>query len=240
MNNQAAGISRLSSRRWQPAVLAVLATATLIGCRQDMHDQAKIEPYEASDFFADGVGSRVPPTHTISRGALQADEAFHTGYEADGTIVAELPMELTPELLERGEQRYNIFCSPCHARTGAGNGMIVERGFAQPPSYHEQRLREMQIGYFFDVASNGYGLMSGYKAQIKPEDRWAIAAWIRVLQFSRNAPVEALSADERQRIAAAANGEAASGDHASDNDHSAESHDEGHDSSAAAHEAEAL
>lgn len=240
MNNQAAGRARSAPSRRHLAAGVALLVALLVGCRQDMHDQPKIEPYEASDFFADGVGSRVPPANTVSRGDLQADQAFYTGYEADGTVVAELPMELTPELLERGEVRYNIFCSPCHARTGAGNGMIVERGFAQPPSYHEQRLREMDIGYFFDVASNGYGLMSGYEAQIKPEDRWAIAAWIRVLQFSRNAPVDALTSEERQRIAAAGVEGLPAGDHSSDADDLAESQDDGHDGSSAAAEAEAL
>ncbi|REJ84251.1 MAG: cytochrome c [Acidobacteria bacterium] len=201
---QTGPVRRAPTGRRARLAACVAAALALAGCRQDMHDQAKIEPYEESDFFADGVGgARIPPAHTLPRGTNWDDVAFTSGYHPDGTMVAELPLELTPELLDRGEERYNIFCSPCHARTGAGNGMIVERGFAQPPSYHEQRLREMPLGYFFDVASNGYGLMSGYKAQIKAADRWAIAAWIRVLQRSRNAPIDVLSPEERQQVIAA-------------------------------------
>jgi mono/diheme cytochrome c family protein len=173
-----------------------------VGCRQDMHDQAKYEPLEASELFDNGAASRVPPANTVARGRLAYSDLFLTGLTAGDQWTATLPMALDEALLARGEQRFNIYCSPCHDRIGSGRGMIVQRGFLQPPSYHEERLREMPIGYFFDVISNGYGQMSGYRAQIKPRDRWAIAAWIRVLQRSQNATAAGLSADELANVEA--------------------------------------
>jgi len=172
-------------------VLVCLAM-TAVGCRQDMHDQAKYEPLEASTFFEDGAASRPFPPHTVARGQLHDDRAFYTGYVADRVWVEELPVPLTAELLARGQERFGIYCTPCHDRTGSGRGMIVQRGFKQPPSYHEERLRQMPIGYFFDVMTNGFGAMSSYAAQIKPEDRWAIAAYVRVLQRSQYSPVNEL------------------------------------------------
>ncbi len=192
------------------AALLVLAVA-LVGCRQDLHDMPRFEPLEGSDMFANGAASRIPPAHTVARGQLNADTEKYTGANDAGEWVAELPIQATATVLERGEERYNIYCTPCHDRTGAGNGMIVQRGFKQPPSYHEERLRMMPVGYFFDVASNGYGQMSGYKAQISVEDRWAIAAHIRVLQRAAYAPYDALGSDDRARVDNA--GQASSDDH---------------------------
>lgn len=179
--------------------------------------------------FSNGASGRLLPAHTVARGQLNADTAFHTGATDAGDWVSAFPMEVTRDLLDRGEQRYNIYCTPCHDRTGSGQGMIVQRGFKQPPSYHEERLREMPVGYFFDVASNGYGQMSGYKAQITTEDRWAIAAHIRVLQRAAYAPYSTLTSTDRSGVDNA--GQATTEDHGDDASHAedgGEDHDGGH------------
>jgi mono/diheme cytochrome c family protein len=216
-------------------VLAVLLVAGLAAaCRQDMHDQPRIEPYEESDFFADGRGNRMPVEGAVARGQLRADEAFYTGLAGD-QFVEVLPVEVTRELLDRGRERYDIFCSPCHSRVGDGRGMIVRRGFKQPASFHEQRLRDQKIGYFYDVISRGFGEMSSYAAQVEPEDRWAIAAYIRALQLSQNVVVADLDAAgravveaglaERSHPAESAAESAAEPAHGSGHDQEAESHD---------------
>ena len=201
------------------------AALVATGCRQDMHDQPRFEPLEASGMFANGASARLLPANTVARGQLNADRQFHTGATDAGDWVSSLPVDVTAELLDRGEQRFNIYCTPCHDRTGGGMGMIVQRGFKQPPSYHEERLRTMPIGYFFDVASNGYGQMSGYKAQIKTEDRWAIAAHIRVLQRAAYAPYTGLAANDRQGVDAA--GQPAADDHGDGHGGDDEDHGEG-------------
>jgi mono/diheme cytochrome c family protein len=160
------------------------------GCRQDMHDQPKYEPLEQSTIFADGAASRPMVEGTVARGMLREDPILYTGRTADDLFVTELPVELSRELLDRGQARFNAFCSPCHGRTGEGNGMVVQRGFKHPQSLHETRLRESPLGYYFHVMTNGFGEMSSYAAQVSPEDRWAIAAYIRALQLSQFAPVE--------------------------------------------------
>ena len=132
------------------------------------------------------------------------DGAFATGLGADGQFVTALPVPLTRDLLERGRERFDIFCSPCHDRAGRGRGMIVQRGFKQPPSYHIDRLRAQPIGYFFDVMTNGFGEMSSYAAQVPASDRWAIAAYIRALQFSQHAPLSAVSERDLREIDAGA------------------------------------
>lgn len=173
---------------------------TLAGCRQDMHNQAKHEPLEASRLFPDGASARPLPANTVAQGFLNEDRALHTGLAANGDWVAELPVALDAELLHRGRERFEIYCSPCHDRTGGGRGMIVQRGFQQPPAYWETRLLSMPIGYFFDVATNGYGQMSGYAAQVPVHDRWAIAAWVRVLQRARTVAVAELPEQERRWV----------------------------------------
>jgi len=189
-----------SSRRASRASLGLLLLAALsVGCRQDMHDQAKYEAFELSTFFADGASARRPPANTIARGQLAIEERF-AHRDVAGEWVTELPMPLTPELLDRGRQRFEVFCSPCHDRTGSGRGMIVQRGFKAPPSYHTDRLRQVPIGYLFEVITNGGASMSGYGSQVKPGDRWAIAAWVRVLQASQNVPAAALSAQDLERV----------------------------------------
>ena len=178
-------------------ILSLPALAT--GCRQDMHDQPRLEPLEASTFFADGRASRPQVEGTMARGQLQEDELFFTG-RVGGKLVNELPMPLSHALLVRGRERYEIFCTPCHARTGNGRGMVVQRGFPPAASFHEQRLRDQPVSYVFDVLTNGFGRMRSYAAQIPPADRWAIAAYVRALQLSQNAPVSGLSPEDRRLL----------------------------------------
>jgi mono/diheme cytochrome c family protein len=163
--------------------VCVLAAA---GCRQDMHNQPKYRPLRESVFFNDGSSARPPVEGTIARGALQTDAAFFTG-KIGNAFVIEMPFPVTREVIDRGEERYNIYCAPCHDRTGNGNGMVVQRGYRQPPSYHIDRLRQVEIGYFFDVMTNGFGVMPDYRSQVTPRDRWNIAAYIRALQLSQHA-----------------------------------------------------
>ncbi len=169
---------------------AILA-ALLLGlcgtsCRRGMVDQQRLKPLAENNFFADGRGARVPPAHTVARGQLRADEQFYTGKIGD-QLAATFPLPVTRAVLARGQERFNINCAVCHGRIGAGNGMIVQRGFPPPPSLHEQRLRDAPPGYFFDVMTNGYGVMYSYAARVSVEDRWAIAAYIRALQLSQHA-----------------------------------------------------
>jgi cytochrome c553 len=164
-----------------------------------MHDQPRYEALEASDFFADGQSARLPVAGTVARGQLDEDEEFYTG-KSQGELVLDPPVEVTRELLLRGQERFNIFCSPCHARTGMGNGMIVERGFRRPPSYHSERLRNAPAGHFFDVITHGFGAMPSYRVQLEPQDRWAIAAYIRVLQLSQNATLDDVPHSERNQL----------------------------------------
>jgi cytochrome c553 len=176
---------------------AVIALACFaLACRQDMHDSPRYEPLEASGFFASGGSARTLVANTVPRGFLREDELLYTGKES-GQFANVFPMPVTPAVMARGQERYNVFCSPCHGRTGTGNGMIVQRGFRQPPSYHEQRLREAPAGYFFDVMTNGFGAMQDYASQVPVADRWAIAAYIRALQLSQGANVADVPADRR-------------------------------------------
>jgi len=168
-------------------ILAIGGAVLLAGCdRQDMYEQPKYEPLQKSDFFGDDRSARPLVADTVARSELRTNTAFYTG-KVGTNLVTELPVPVTKDLLLRGQERFDIFCSPCHDRTGNGNGMIVQRGLRPPPSYHIDRLRQAPIGHFFDVMSNGIGAMQDYSAQITPEDRWAIAAYIRTLQFSENA-----------------------------------------------------
>ncbi len=185
------------------AAAPVLALA-LSGCRNDMHHQAKIKPFRESTFFSDGASARALPEGTVARGFLRGDAALSRGQGPDGKFVEEIPVPVTRELLLRGQERFNIFCSPCHGRTGQGQGMIVHRGFKQPASYHVERLRAERAGYFFDVITNGFGQMSGYAVQVTPEDRWAIVAWIRTLQASRHMPEDFLGKEDRVALDKAA------------------------------------
>ncbi len=167
-------------------ILVILSLSLLGACRQDMHNQPKYRGLRASEFFADGSSARPLVEGTIARGTLQDDEAFFTG-KVDKVTVKELPFPVDEAVLNRGQERFNIYCSPCHDRTGSGNGLVVQRGYRQPPSYHIDRLRQADVGHFFDVITNGFGVMPDYKAQIAPRDRWAIVAYIRALQLSQHA-----------------------------------------------------
>ena len=176
-------------------ILAVVALAVLLGgCRQDMHDAPYVEPFEAHSFFDDGAGSRPLPAGTVARGLLKEDTHLWFGRDASGQLVSELPerFEWTRELLDRGEERYEIFCGLCHDSSGSGRGMIVQRGFKQPQPLYEERLQAMPIGYFYDVVANGFGIMPSYRNQVPVDDRWAIAAYIRVLQVSQGSRLEEL------------------------------------------------
>ena len=187
----------------RPAVPVVMALA-LCGCRNDMHRQAKIRPFRESKFFADGSSARNLPEGVVARGFLRDDAALFRGQGPDGKFVEKMPVPLTRALLARGQERFNIFCSPCHGRTGQGQGMIVQRGFKRPPSFHVERLRAERAGYFFDVVTNGFGQMSGYAAQVTPEDRWAIVAWVRTLQASQHMPGDFLEKEDRAHLDSAA------------------------------------
>lgn len=182
------------------STVLVLAAAVLSACRQDMNDQPKYGPLKSSEFYPDGASSRTPPTHTVARGELHEDAVFYTGRINDKEFTATLPVPLTPALLKRGEERFNIYCSMCHGRTGKGNGMIVQRGFPRPPSYADERLRNAPVGYFYEVITHGYGLMYSYAARVEPQDRWAIAAYIRVLQLSLHATLADATPAEQSKL----------------------------------------
>ncbi|MGB6669175.1 MAG: cytochrome c [Candidatus Acidiferrum sp.] len=179
-------------------VLAFLCAAACLplmtGCRQDMADQPKNTPLSPSSFFEDGRSERPLIDNTVPRGSLADDALF---VPKDSNV---FPLPLTQELMDRGQERYKIFCSPCHGLQGDGNGMVVMRGMKRPPTYHQPRLRDVPNGYIFDVITNGFGAMQGYSAQVPPRDRWAIVAYVRALQLSRNAPVSDLPAELRQKL----------------------------------------
>ena len=179
--------------------ISLVLTSALAACRQDMHDAPRYEPLEASTFFSDGHSARTLVANTVARGQLREDEHFYTG-KVGGQLATEFPMPVTNEVMARGQERFNVFCAPCHSRTGEGTGMIVQRGFRQPPSYYEERLVSAPVGYLFDVMTNGFGAMQDYAAQVPPADRWAIAAYIRALQFSRRGTMADVPADRQEEL----------------------------------------
>lgn len=172
--------------------LVICAAFVLVGCGKepmhtlldDMRNQPRYEPYEESNFFADGRSSRTPVEGTVAQGHLKEDELLHTG-KIDGKLANVFPFAVSDSVMKRGQERFNIYCSPCHDMTGSGNGMVVKRGFKQPPSFHIDRLREAPAGYYFDVITNGFGKMYPYADRVSVEDRWAITAYIRALQLSQ-------------------------------------------------------
>jgi mono/diheme cytochrome c family protein len=186
-------------RTWRALGLALVVAATASACRQDMHDGPKLEPLEQSALFKDGRASRQLQPGTIARGQLKEDKLLYTGRDGDG-LSENYPFPVTDGVLERGRERYNIYCTPCHARTGDGNGMIPLRGFKQPPTFHDERMRAMVPGYFVSVMTNGFGQMPSYSLQVNAEDRWAIAAYIKALQLSRHASAADLTAEEREKV----------------------------------------
>jgi mono/diheme cytochrome c family protein len=169
------------------------------GCRQDMHDQPKYTPLRGSTFFTDARSARSPVEGTVARGLLRDDELLYTG-KLNGVDAAVFPFRVDAQVMARGQERFNIYCAPCHSRTGQGDGMVVLRGYRRPPSFHQDRLRETPVGHFFDVITNGFGAMPDYAAQIKAADRWAIVAYIRALQLSEHATLADVPSSERTRI----------------------------------------
>ena len=176
----------LRTRRMRLALLALAAALVLTGCGRNMFDQPRANTYDASPFFADGASSRPLREGTVSRERGGTDPSFYTGQGPNG-LLAELPLELSVEVLERGQERYNMYCSVCHNYNGDGRGMIVQKGAVQPTSFHEQRLLDAPVGYYFNAMTNGFGRMYSYASRIPPEDRWAIAAYVKALQLSQNA-----------------------------------------------------
>src|SRR5437870_8085487 len=158
----------------------------LVGCRQDMHDQPRMKTYAMSDFYPDLRSARPPVDGTVARGQLHQDTYFYTG-KIGADPGDYMPFPVTEEVLSRGRERFNIYCAPCHSRVGDGKGMVPQRGYKQPPTFHQERLRKAPLGYFFDVMTNGFGAMPDYSSQIPVEDRWRIVAYIRALQLSQNA-----------------------------------------------------
>jgi len=181
--------------------LAVLlaACAFLAACRRDMHDQPRYEPLERSGFFADGRASRPLVPGTVARGRLDEDEHLHRG-RVSGELAATFPFPVTQEILSRGRGRYDVFCSPCHGRTGDGDGTVVERGLRRPPSLHVARLREAPVGHHFEVMTRGFGVMYDLADRIPAADRWAIVAYVRALQRSQNATIDDVPESERAAL----------------------------------------
>ena len=190
--------------RW----LVLLALFMVMGCegttdierlRQEMYNQSRFEPLEKNTFFADHRASRPWIKGTVARGHLRIDAHLYTGM-IDGNPAETFPFPITHDVILRGRERYNIYCSPCHGYEGDGRGMVVRRGMKQPPSYHIERLQNETPGYYFDVMTNGFGAMYSYASRIKPRDRWAIIAYIQALQLSQNATLDDVPADVRQRL----------------------------------------
>ncbi len=180
---------------------ALLLILLLAACRPDqkMANQPRYDPLEQSGFFSDSMSARSSVPGTVARGSLRDDLFLHTG-KLQGALVDGFPSAVTPELMQRGQERYDIYCSMCHGRSGAGDGMIVARGYRRPPTFHSQVLREQKTGYLFDVITNGFGAMPPYASMIAVEDRWAIVAYIRALQLSRNATISDVPDRERERL----------------------------------------
>lgn len=212
MSNTEPLTGRIRMRR---IVCALVIGGGLIvaGCRSDMQDQPKYKPLRESDFFDDRLSARQPPEGTVARGLLRDDSLLYTGRltgsappanqtgSATGQGFADaFPFPITTEILDRGEERFNIYCSVCHDRTGGGEGMVVRRGYRRPPRLSDPRLVAAPAGYFFDVITNGFGLMPDYATQISVRDRWAVVAYVRALQLSQNASLSDVPEGERSRL----------------------------------------
>ena len=177
----------------------LLSLTLASGCRQKMANQARYDPLEASDFFDDGMASRPRVAGTVARGEISGNPFFDTG-KVNGQVSDGFPMPVTLDVVNRGQERFNIYCAQCHGRVGDGNGMIPSRGYRRPPSFHTATLRTAPSGHFFDVMTNGFGAMPPYGKMIPPQDRWAIAAYIRALQLSQNATVADVPPEHRAHL----------------------------------------
>lgn len=171
----------------------------LAACHRDMYDQPKFLPNSKTIYFPDEPSNRVSPAHTVPRGVIDDGSTFYTG-KTGAALATTFPMPVTPEMVARGREMFDIECTPCHGRDGYGDGIIVQRGFPAPPSYHSDRLRQAPVGHFFEVITNGYGAMYPFGSRINPADRWAVIAYIRALQFSQNAPAAELSDTDRAAL----------------------------------------
>jgi hypothetical protein len=189
-------------RRGSLVALATVLAALVSGCRQDMHDQPRFKPLARSTFFDDEQSARPLVEGTVPRDGLRPDDLLHTGKL--GTEFADtFPLPVTIEVLQRGRQQYDVFCSPCHGRIGDGQGMVARRGFKiRPASFHDERVRALPVGHYFDVITRGFGVMQDYSAQIGVEDRWAVVAYLRVLQRSQAAALSDVPPAEREKLAA--------------------------------------
>jgi hypothetical protein len=176
----------------------LLALAGLTACTQKMADGPRNNPLTASDFFPDGMSARPLVDGTVARGHLRSDGLFYTG-RSGGSLATTFPFPVTREVLNRGRERYDIFCAPCHGRLGKGDGIVVQRGMRAPPSYHIDRLREAPPGHFFDAITKGFGAMASSASRVPPGDRWAIVAYIRALQLSQNATIADVP-EEKQKV----------------------------------------
>ncbi len=185
--------------RNRAAILAFAMAAASTACRQDMHNQPKYKPLHDSEFFGDHRSARLKIDGTVARGQLRVDVARYTGKAGENDVTA-FPFAITRDDVTRGQQRFNIYCTPCHGRLGDGNGMVVKRGFRQPPSYHIPRLKDAAAGHFFDVMTNGYGAMPSYASRVVPDDRWRIIAYIRALQLAEGASAADVPAEEKQKL----------------------------------------
>ena len=183
------------------ALIVVLCSVALGGsaCRQDMHDQPKYIPLRGSTFFTDARSARPLVDGTVARGHLRDDELLYTG-KIGGKDATVFPFPVDEKVMRRGQERFDVFCAPCHGRTGEGDGMVVLRGYRRPPSIHLDRLRDAPVGHFFDVATNGFGAMPDYAAQVNTDDRWAFVAYIRALQLSGHATLSDVPPSERDKI----------------------------------------
>ncbi|HVT03539.1 MAG TPA: cytochrome c [Thermoanaerobaculia bacterium] len=189
---------RLGLAQLTTVILAIAGAILLAGCRppQKMGDQPKYDPYMASDFFPDGQSARPAIAGTVARGYLHEDSFLNTG-KVNGAVAEGYPFPVTEEVVTRGRQRFDIYCSECHGRVGRGDGMIVRRGYRRPPSFHTKLLRSQPSGHFFDVMTNGFGAMPQYGTMIPVNDRWAITAYVRALQMSQNAVLDDVPPSQR-------------------------------------------
>ena len=199
--NSANGGKAIRANGFYFAALANFAFLILVGpaCRQDMHNQPKYIPLRESSFFTDQRSARPLVAGTVARGQLREDTLLYTG-KVNGADATVFPFAITDRVMARGQERFNIYCSPCHGETGQGDGMIVRRGYRHPPTYHQDRLREAPVGHFFDVITNGFGAMPDYAAQIRADDRWAVIAYVRALQLSEHATVADVPGDRRSSL----------------------------------------
>ena len=180
-------------------IALLFAVVAAVACRQDMHDQPKVRPYRESNFFADGLSARPEIPGTVARGELRDDDALYLG-KVGNQPIERFPIAIDRATLERGRDRYDIYCAPCHDRVGNGQGQVVRRGYRRPPSFHAERLRTAPVGYFYDVITNGFGVMPAYATQVAVRDRWAIVAYLRALQLSQHASIADVPSDVRATL----------------------------------------